>query len=67
MVPFTLEIEPPVSVPDPARAKLLRQIAHLRHGRDRREVEDEIARTYRIYTCTEDDAGAETPPKHNRD
>lgn len=64
--PFTLKIEPPVSVPNPERAKLLRQIARLRHGRDRREVEEEIARTYRIFTCTEDDAGTEAPPKQNR-
>jgi hypothetical protein len=51
--PFTLEIEPPVAVPNPERAKLLRQIARLRYGRDRREVEEEIAETYRTYTSVE--------------
>ena len=33
--------------------KLFRQIARLRHGRDRREVEEEIAETYRTYTSVE--------------
>jgi hypothetical protein len=51
--PFTLEIEPPVAVPNPERAKLLRQIARLRYGRDRCEVEEEIAETYRTYTSVE--------------
>jgi hypothetical protein len=51
--PFTLEIEPPVAVPNPGRAKLLRQIARLRYGRDRQEVEEEIAETYRRYTSVE--------------
>lgn len=51
--PFTLEIEPPVSVPNPERAKLLREIARLHHGRDRHEVEIEIAETYRTYTSVE--------------
>jgi hypothetical protein len=51
--PFTLEIEPPVAVPNPERARLLRQIARLRYGRDRCEVEEEIAETYRTYTSVE--------------
>ena len=62
--PFTVEIEPPVSVPNPERAELLRQIARLHYGRDRREVEEEIAQTYRNYTGNCVEPGA--PPKLNR-
>jgi hypothetical protein len=47
--PFTLEIEMPPAVANPERAKLFREIARLRHGRDRQEVETEIADTYKTY------------------
>ena len=51
--PFTLEIEPPPAVANPERAGLFRQLSRLRYGRDRQEVEREIAETYRTYTSVE--------------
>ncbi len=51
--PFTLGIEPPTEGANPRRADLIRQLARLRYGRDHREVEDEIAQTYRAYTNVE--------------
>jgi hypothetical protein len=64
--PFTLEIEMPPAVANPSRAELFREIARLRHGRDRGEVEEEIAQTYRTYTGVTGHGESETPPKPNR-
>ena len=46
---ITLEIEMPPAVANPSRAGLFREIARLRYGRDRQEVETEIADTYKTY------------------
>ncbi len=64
--PFTLEIEMPPAVANSSRAELFRQLARLRHGRDRREVEEEITQTYRAYTGTEGRGESEAPPRLNR-
>ncbi len=64
--PFTLEIEMSPAVANPSRAELFRQIARLRHGRNRREVEEEIAQTYQTYTEAAGHAERETPPKLKR-
>jgi hypothetical protein len=51
--PFSLEILPPEAVVNPEQAALIREIARLRHGRDRRVVEQEIADTYEAYSSGE--------------
>ena len=51
--PFTLDVQPPKPVVNPDRANLLREIARLKHGRDRCEVEKEISETYHTYASVE--------------
>jgi len=48
--PFSLDTDAPPAGGDEMKADALKQLARLKHGRDRLTVEDEIRRTYESYS-----------------
>jgi hypothetical protein len=48
-LPISVEVPPPSSQVHPRRAERIRRLSRLKHGRDRKIVEAEIASTYEAY------------------
>ena len=48
-IPFSIELDPPPARGFKERADELRHLSRFKYGRDREEVEKEIAETYRQY------------------
>ncbi len=63
--PFTINTQRAFDLINPRRGELISEMSRLRHGRDRREVEHEIARTHTRYTRWDTDASASSDPDGN--
>lgn len=49
LMPFSVEMDAPPGDGDEEKAAMLKQLARLKYGRDRRAIEEEIATTFRLY------------------